>query len=173
MEIRIFSIKEFKDKIKDINADNVKFILVSSYDDDIESISYDNKLVLHFDDICIKSKSSFNSDLAHQIACFVNCIDFDKYQLYVCCDSGISRSSAIVAAILRRFGMDEYLIWREPCYSPNMLVYRLLCKEFKLINIPFSLKHKELTSKNALRKSIKALRGTYYYNANSSSKVKH
>lgn len=163
MEVRILSIKEAKEKFKNMNFDNVKLIISSSYDEDIETISSNDKLILKFDDICTQNKNSFNSNLAYKIVRFVDSIDFEKYQLYVCCDNGVSRSSAIAAAILRKYGENEYFIWKDSTYSPNILVYKILCKEFKLRNIPFSIKYKNFVSKNALHKSISVLRRANNY----------
>lgn len=50
--------------------------------------------------------------------------------LFVCCDSGESRSPAIAAAILRAAGQSDTYIWENVEYHPNCLVYRRLCKAF-------------------------------------------
>ena len=84
MEIRIGSIKKTEDDLKKINKNNVKLIIISSYDKDIESIKTEDKLVLNFDDITIKNQNAFNTMLAKRIHNFVDNIDFNKYKLYVC-----------------------------------------------------------------------------------------
>ncbi len=51
--------------------------------------------------------------------------------LYVCCDSGVSRSSATAAAIMRFFGKSDKEIWSNYYYCPNTLIYKRLCRVFK------------------------------------------
>lgn len=54
--------------------------------------------------------------------------------LYICCDSGESRSTAVAAAILRYWGRNEMAIWNNIHFHPNPLVYHLQCKAFGLSN---------------------------------------
>ena len=46
--------------------------------------------------------------------------------LYCCCDAGERRSPAVAAAVMRYWSADDMLIWRNPKYHPNMLVFDLL-----------------------------------------------
>ena len=154
MEIKVSSIKKIKEDLKSANTDNIKLIIASSYDNNIENIEKEKKLFLHFDDISIIRQNSFNRDIAKQINNFVKEIDFDNEELYVCCDSGVSRSSAIAAAILRKYKQNEDVIWKNYNYKPNLLVYKTLCDEFNLVNYPMRLKHKENINKKALKKRI-------------------
>lgn len=55
--------------------------------------------------------------------------------LYICCDSGESRSPAIAAAILTVSGLSDDIIWKNPFYSPNTLVYKRVCNAFG-VDIP-------------------------------------
>lgn len=50
--------------------------------------------------------------------------------LYICCDSGESRSPAIAAAILTVSGLSDDCIWRNPFFVPNTLVYKKVCCAF-------------------------------------------
>ena len=81
MEIRVGSIKRVEEDLKQLSTNNVKVIIVSSYDKDIESINNQDKLVLHFDDITYKSDSSFDMSIARKIHSFIDNIDFNKYKL--------------------------------------------------------------------------------------------
>ena len=158
MEIRVLSIKKAIEDLKRINTSNIKIIIASSYDIDIDFISDNNKLILNFDDITTRNKTSFNKSFAKEIHSFINNIDFEKYKLYICCDSGISRSSAIAAAILRKYNEDENLIWKDYNYHPNILVYKILCDEFKLRNTEMRLRIKEKENIRALRRQINKAR---------------
>ena len=154
MELNVSSIKKAREELKMSNTQNVKIIIASSYEGNIENVEETNKLVLHFDDVTTAGKNSFNKDIAGKINNFVKNIDFNKDKLYICCDSGVSRSSAIAAAILRKYKKNENVIWKNYNYQPNILVYKTLCDEFNLVNNAIVLKHKENINKKALKRKI-------------------
>ena len=154
MEVRIFSIKSAREYLKDKNTENIKAIIMSSYDNDIDYISKNNKLILNFDDITTVSSQSFNTRFAKEINKFVTNINFEKYKLFVCCDSGESRSSAVAAAILRKYKQDEKLIWKDYTYRPNILVYKILCDEFELKNSKIRLRYLKHINDIALKTQI-------------------
>lgn len=53
--------------------------------------------------------------------------------IVVHCAAGISRSSAVAAAIAQYLDLDEFnLIWNNDSHIPNELVYRLALNEFDL-----------------------------------------
>lgn len=160
MKVLVLSIKEAKEKIKNSNTDYIKLIIATSYDDDIEKIAKNNKLILKFDDIINQNRNSFNANLAKKIHKFIDGINFEEYQLYICCDSGISRSSAIAAAILRKYNEDENVIWKDYNFKPNLLVYKILCDEFELKNTILGLRRKEKINIKALKKQIDKMRRT-------------
>ena len=158
MEVKVSSIKQAKAELKSIKTENVKLIIASSYNDDIDNVKSENKLVLQFDDITTVNQKSINKDIARRINMFISNIDFNKENLYVCCDSGVSRSAAIAAAILRKYKQNENIIWKNYYYQPNILVYKTLCDEFDLRNSPLTLKYKVTINKKALKKKIRESR---------------
>jgi predicted protein tyrosine phosphatase len=158
MRIKVSSIKELKEKLKRDSIENIKVIIISSYDNDIDFITQENKIVLHFEDSIINKATSFNCEYAKQINRFLEDIDYNKYTLYICCDSGESRSTAVAAAILRKYGEDEMTIWNNPLYHPNILVYKILCQEFKLKNNIINIKYRQWINRNALKYAIKKSR---------------
>lgn len=90
MELRVTSIKEAKRSLNTLNLSNIKAIIISSYKDDIEKISSENKLLIEFDDLNYQCQNSFSKNLAKKIKEFIDKIDLDKNKIYVCCDSGES-----------------------------------------------------------------------------------
>lgn len=156
MELRVTSIKEAKRSLNNLNISNIKAIIISSYNDDIEIIPSENKLLIEFDDLNYQCQNSFNKNLAEKIKEFLAKIDLDKNKLYVCCDSGESRSSAVAACILRKYGENENVIWKDASYHPNILVYSVLCNELGLKNSIIRLKYKTYINNKALRKKIKS-----------------
>lgn len=77
-----------------------------------------------------KRFDAFRPEKAQRIKRFVKNLK-DTKVLYVCCDSGESRSAAVAAAILRYWGKDELAIWKNVRFHPNPLVYHLQSKAFK------------------------------------------
>lgn len=158
MEIRVLSIKKAREELKGYDVNCVKVIITSSYEEDIKYIPQENKLRLQFDDVTKESSHAFNRSLAKEIHEFIDQIDFEKQSLYICCDSGVSRSSAIAAAILRKQKKNEDTIWENCNYHPNLLVYQKLCEEFGIGNTKWNLRRKEKINLQALKKQIKKAR---------------
>ena len=69
-----------------------------------------------------------SSDEAKAIVDFVE-RNKDKY-IIVHCDAGISRSSAVAAAILKYYTGDDSRIFDSRRYSPNMWCYRKVLEAF-------------------------------------------
>lgn len=157
MSINICSIKKLKYILKNESITNIKAILVSS-NDDIEEITNDNKLVLHFDDVVELNDKSIKIEDAKAIKQFIESINIKDNSVYVCCDSGESRSAAIAAVLYRLNGFDEDEIWENPIYHPNILVYKTLCDEFRLKNTKFRLWYKQYINNKALKNKIKEAR---------------
>ena len=79
--------------------------------------------------------------------------DFGK--LYVCCDSGESRSTAMAAAIMRYFGVSDKEIWTNPMYHPNLLVYKNQLEAFGIKISKFKLKYLRYLSNKAFKTATK------------------
>ncbi len=110
---------------------NACSIIVSSYDVRLNKLDkLNSKIIFTFADITeCDNPLSFGAENAKQIHRYVDDLSTDTDVLFVCCDSGESRSSAIAAAIMKYLGKDEMEIWRDPRYHPNPLVYKILCME--------------------------------------------
>ena len=131
-EIIICPIKQLYMLAEDGDMSEVAVLAASSYDINWEKLSvFKQKLCLNFNDVRNDSEhNAFTKDASTQIAKFVRSLPKNMDTLFVCCDSGESRSTAMAAAIMRHTGIDELKIWRNPHYHPNPLVYKLLCDAF-------------------------------------------
>ena len=69
---------------------------------------------------------------ARAIIRFLRQLPDEVTDLYVCCSKGGSRSPAVAAAILRMSGRNDDVVWKNPFYVPNKLVYQVICREFGL-----------------------------------------
>lgn len=156
-KIQICPIKEMYLIAKHINLDNAAVIMCSSYPIEEEKVSrIKNKLCLEFDDTTIiKSPRAFNIDIAKRIRTFIDSLDEDTIVLYVCCNSGESRSTALSAAIMRYVKMNDKDIWGNPYYHPNPLVYKLQCKAFGVYITKLGVYRRNRMNKIALKRKMK------------------
>ena len=134
-------------------------IICSSYTvDESQFLWLDKKLILTFDDTTNElSAACFTTEQAASAADFVMTID-EGTTLYICCDSGESRSAAIAAALYRRFDMDEMLIWQNPHYHPNTLVYKRMCSMLDMTVTEDMIHERKQMNDEALAKAIRAAR---------------
>ena len=147
--------KRFLGLLDSLNKEKTAAILCSSYEIDIKKLEkFPNKLVLYFDDVCEVRGNAFNKELATKIKLFVSNLSSEITDMYICCDSGESRSSAICAALMKLQKQDEMEIWKNPYFHPNVFVYRLLCNELAIKASRLGLVYREYVNKNALRKEI-------------------
>lgn len=73
--------------------------------------------------------------------------------LFICCRMGQSRSPAIAAAILSAVGATDDIIFDNPYYQPNMLVYEMVCKAFGVVLTAEDLERKRQQSRTAFKKA--------------------
>ena len=90
--------------------------------------------------------NAFNKADAKRIINFVLVTD-----IYVCCSQGISRNPAVAAFLLKASGRNDMVVWRNPYYSPNTLVYALLCQEYGIRSSFLSAKVRKIANKKAFR----------------------
>lgn len=88
----------------------------------LEGVSY---LHVSFADVTDESRSdAFRPEQARQIREFLDA-QTKATELYFCCDSGESCSTALAAAWMHYCEQDEMKIWKNIRYHPNELVYYL------------------------------------------------
>lgn len=156
-KIQICPIKEMYLIAQYVNLDNAAVIMCSSYPIDKEKVSkIKNKLLLEFDDITNKNAfSAFNIDKAMIIKGFIDSLEQNIKALYICCDSGESRSTAIGAAVMRYTKMSDMDMWKNPYYHPNPLVYQLQRKSFGISVSKFEVRRKVHINEKALRNCMR------------------
>lgn len=119
--VHICSIRSVQQRLADIDKD---FILCSC---DTIFEQKDNILQLQFANTTDHTDPNvFTIAQADLVAKFLKRSDANN-ELYICSDSGVSRSPAIAAAVFRAMGKNDYVIWRNTRYIPNHYVFRLMC----------------------------------------------
>ena len=83
--------------------------------------------------------------------------------IFICCDSGESRSAAIAAALKRIQGQSEFDIWTDPAYHPNGYVYKLSCRVFGNPVSEKDLLQRKAINREALRRAVEAETSRYNY----------
>ena len=156
-EIMICPLKRLYLLSEDGEMDNVAVLAVSSGEIRYERLTgFSRTLCLRFDDITNETNAAaFTPRIAAQIAAYVKSLPPELDTLFVCCDSGESRSTAMAAAITRYLGGDEMAIWTNPHYHPNSLVYRLLCTAFGVVATETEVQKKLLINKRAFSAAIR------------------
>ena len=96
---------------------------------------------------------SFNYEDGLKVKKFLD-LHSDFERLYVCCDSGESRSTAMAAAIMRYYGKSDKEIWTNPYYHPNTLVYKEQMRAFGFKVGKIKLCYLKHLSNKALEKLI-------------------
>lgn len=146
-------IEQFSKESHDFNS--IVISITNSFDVDAKiSCSHQNKIInilrLYFDDVLFKeitqdskfpniwfdkfgrSLSPINEQDCNNIYQFI--MEFyrksEEYTLIVHCEMGVSRSSAVMGAILKALTDDDMLIFKNNKFRPNPDVYRMVLNKF-------------------------------------------
>lgn len=127
--MRSILISPIRAVIKEIPSSTAYFVLCSTY---AWTINSPNAIELHFLDTTGRSNAfAFTPTHATIILEFFLSTPINA-DIFICCDSGESRSAAIASALKRYQGESDREIWDSNDYHPNMLVYEICCEAFGL-----------------------------------------
>lgn len=153
--INICPVRKLYGIASDADLRDVAAIIISSDEVDTDRLgNLGRYVVLRFADTEEDRDDAISLDDANVICNFVKALPDDLDTLFVCCDSGESRSSAVAAAISRRLGFDEWEIWEKPQYHPNGLVYKTICKGFGIPLISRDIEIRKEINRNAFKKMV-------------------
>lgn len=133
--IQIYPIKQLYEILENASRlpQKTVAILCSSYEVQDSRVTIPH-IVEIFDDVDQDIPGrSLSREAALRISRFIKQIDPETETVYVCCDSGMSRSSAISAVVHRYFAISDKDIWESPHYHPNPLVFRMISE---CLNMP-------------------------------------
>lgn len=155
--IHILAVTAFRYHVLDEPYENNALIICTNRCEDIiNKLPVNQKLVMDFPDVenpnCI---GAFNRGHARQIIRFLNQMPPDITDIYVCCSKGGSRSAAVAAAIIRKSGRNDKVVWRNPYYVPNILVYKILCREMHMYASDRFVNRRNRLNEKAFRKAQK------------------
>ena len=113
--------------------DDCRYIIVSTGHDYDHLGEKPNVCILHFADTEeSKRYDSVNGEDVRRMIRFLRKGGPDD--LFIACDEGVSRSSAIAAALIRCAGGSDDPIWKSNEYRPNVNVYRTMLEG--ILSIP-------------------------------------
>ena len=154
IKARNILISPIKAVLSELDDNTADYILCSSEIDGIEDLGGSNVLGLEFLDTEMPDHFMRFTDIhAGKIRAFLTRPDANE-DLFVCCDSGESRSSAIAAAILLAAGQDDYCIWESTDYHPNGLVFREMCRSLGIEISEGMINERKTLNYNAIHKAI-------------------
>lgn len=153
--IHILPIKAIRPGLLDIAPQNAALIVCS--DDSNRHLDiFQYRLVIPFADINFQNgTNAITSIQAKSIVSFGQSLPNTVTDLYICCTEGISRSSAVAAAFLRMSGRGDKVIWNNPYYSPNSLVYQTVCKQAGIFVPDWYVHYLETRNRKAYKKAVK------------------
>ena len=140
-----------------------KYGIIAFYDYPGDKVQYPAESVcrileLRIGDVLLpQDPRSIDEDTGLRIKKFADEIMDKADALIVCCSAGISRSSAVAAAIIRGNGGDDGFIWDDCRYSPNTLCYERVLVAYGIV--PENTKALQERSRQALHNKIKDARG--------------
>lgn len=154
MTIQIWPIKRLYQILADRNTDKCGAIISSASKIDTAKLYGFSYVFRQYEDLDYECPGrSFSLEDAKAFADYAKGLT-DVDTLYCCCDAGESRSPAVAAAVMRYFGLDDMLVWKNPHYHPNMLVFET---QANALGIAISDREKDFrfyTNQKAFRDAI-------------------
>ena len=89
-----------------------------------------NQLRLHFDDVEIGKPNCITDETARKIVEYVNSVQDKADKIAVHCEAGISRSAGVGAAIMKFLNDDDWPVFDNSRFCPNMTCYRAVLNAF-------------------------------------------
>ena len=157
--LKICPLKQFLALVKREGASGKAAVISTSFEVPRSLLEELDCVILRYDDVDreIPGRSMSSRD-ADRAADFIRAHSQFRGILYCCCDSGVSRSSAMAAAAARYLGEDDLPIWQDPHYSPNPLVYEQMCRSLGISVSDEALDLRLETSRRALAAAIRSQR---------------
>ena len=155
--IHILAIPAINHDIIDQPAERTALIVCTPRSNkSINLFSPKNTLIMPFSDVEVKGASgAINQSHARIIIKFLRKLPHEVTDLYICCSKGASRSPAVAAAVLRMSGRSDKVIWNNPYYAPNTLVYQTICREFGLFTPTFYVEYLRKRNSEKYKESVK------------------
>ena len=139
--------------LNDLEDPTVDFILCST-ETAVSAARRNNVLLLRFLDTEEEnSYLCFRQFDAERIRSFLSRADANE-DLFVCCDSGESRSPAIAAAIRLAVGQTDRSIWESTDYHPNLLVFGKMCRTLGVDITEAGIRERRITNENAFHNAV-------------------
>ena len=109
-------------------------ISIASIDEDKNKFADNDNIIdilyLFFDDVEKNEPNHITVDDANKIIAFVNKYKDSDVELIVHCGAGVSRSAGVCAAIMKIVNGNDFSIFDNPRFCPNMTCYRTILETY-------------------------------------------
>lgn len=109
-------------------------ISIASIDEDKNNFADNDNIVdilyLFFDDVEKNEPNHITVDDANKIIAFINKYKDSNVELIVHCGAGVSRSAGVCAAIMKIVNGNDFPIFDNPRFCPNMTCYRTILETY-------------------------------------------
>ncbi len=155
--IHILAVTALSEDVFDIPHSQCALILLTNRTNTyIDSLDM-KKLVVDILDIEDKRHPrAFTRAHARMVISFLRQLPEEVTDLYVCCSKGGSRSAGCAAALMLMSGRSDKDVWLNPFYTPNLLVFQVLCREFGIFMPGLFVSIRLARNNRAYRKAQKA-----------------
>lgn len=132
--IHILALQAIKPEVFDIPLRRCAIIACTERDNEyLKLFPPQQRCIVPFADVEIpEAYGAIKGAHARFVIRFLRRLPDTVTDLYICCSKGGSRSPAVAAAVLRMSGRNDKVVWENPYYVPNRLVYQTICREFGL-----------------------------------------
>jgi len=120
--IEVFSRQEHMEKIAVISISDIDKESPYIFNNPANGII--EQLRLHFDDVDLGQPNCITEEIAGRIAAYIFSLQNVVDKIIVHCEAGISRSAGVGAAIMKYLCDDDWAVFANPRFRPNMICYR-------------------------------------------------
>ncbi|WP_026489107.1 hypothetical protein [Butyrivibrio sp. XBB1001] len=154
--IHILAVPAFSEDMFDVPHKQCAIILLTTRTTPFLDRTDIPKLVIDIIDVeDEKEYGAFRRYHAKRVIYFVRHLPKEVTDLYVSCSKGGSRSPGCAAAIMLMSGRSDKDVWLNPFYTPNVLVFKVLCREFGLFMPDILVAIRQHMNEQAYRKAQK------------------
>ena len=136
MIIQIMSRADAVRYSKEIHNEASAFISISDFDGDCPKLlsgignGIFAQCTLKFDDVEYGKMNCITEYDAQKIVSFVTESAINADKLIVHCEAGVSRSAGVAGAIMKALYDNDWEVFSNPRYIPNMTCYRMVLSAF-------------------------------------------
>lgn len=154
--LHVLPIKEIEQAVISLAPESYAVIVCSNYEYNFKRAECARHwLGMTFADLTDSARpDTFKPEHGMILRRFLENLPDDVTDLFICCESGESRSPAVAAALMLASGRKDKEIWQNPHYHPNQSVFQLVCRSFGVFMPSVFVWFRTRMNRTALHKEI-------------------